>query len=101
VTIFNESRSVQVPIRLTPSQAAALDQLCEEKGVSRSAVIREALDLLVEVQELGKSKPQKRRQAKGRKSAGSKATPSASKAKVKATSKRSPSKSQGTKQRPH
>lgn len=85
-----ENRSQIIQCRITPSEAQLLAAHCEREEIKISDVLRRGLDLY-----LAQLEPASKASAgSGSKESGSKRRPSASTAKVKATGKRSPSKSQ-------
>jgi hypothetical protein len=83
----NERQTEIVQFRATPAEVEFLDQRAEKIGVSRSRLVRMAIDQFLE----GAGN-------KGSRVSASKARPSRSRAKVKAIGKRSPSNSQSTEQ---
>lgn len=84
-----QARSEVIQFRATPEEAAFLKQEAERRGETVAQLVREALDQWLA-----------RQTAQGKSSASSdsglRKPPSDVKAKVKAASKRSPSKTQGT-----
>ena len=82
----NERQTEIVQFRATPAEVEFLDQRAEKLGVSRSRLVRMAIDQFLEGA------------GKGSRVSASKARPASSRAKVKATGKRSPPKSQSSEQ---